>query len=396
MADWKRVLTAEGDQATHQNDKITLAQLFAGIEAGGATAGANQILKANANHTALVWADDSGGIALTDISMASNASASGGGNLTYDNSSGEFTFTPALLTNLPNQDVDTTASPSWVDGTFTGGDLYVKGGEGDAATLYLYADEGDDSADKWTITTGTAGGSLSFQQDGTTELAISSAGQVTTTGDLIVGGNDIKGAGGGTCMTLNGTDGSVTFSGAVIAGNNAVSGASGTFQGGDLIVKTSANSEVFKIDNTNGTGTDSGTMTGDFTITGNLTVNGGTTNVSTTNLVVEDKTITIANGAADVAGASGSGIIVDMGSTASEMPDFIWLSGRGGGNTDGSGTANGLTGWTVSNSLTSNFKAHPVAIMDFDSDAAASGDTGAGIGSFHFDTTNQNLYIRTA
>ena len=396
MADWKRVLTAEGDIATHQNDKITLAQLFAGIEAGGATASENQILKVNSDHTGLEWATDSGGIALTDISMASNASASGGGNLTYNSSNGEFTFTPALLTNLPNQAVDTTSSPSWVDGTFTGGDLYVKGAEGGAATLYLYSDEGDDSADKWTITTGTAGGSLSFKQDGTEELAISSAGQVTVTGNLIVSGNEIKGAGGGTCMTLDGNDGSVSFTGPVEAGANNVSGGSATFQGGDLIVKTSANNEVFKIDNTNGTGVDTGTMTGDFTITGSLTVNGGTTTISTTNLEVEDKLILIADGATTGAGANGAGLMVDINGNTSHSPDIVWLNGRGAGNTDGSGTANGLTGWTISNHLTSNYASHPIAIMDFDSNAATSSDNGAGVGSFHIDTTNQQLYIRTA
>jgi|11_taG_2_1085331.scaffolds.fasta_scaffold00125_5 hypothetical protein len=46
-------------------------------------------------------------------------------------------------------------------------------------------------------------------------------------------------------------------------------------------------------------------------VTGNLTVNGDTTTLSTTNLVIEDKTITLANGAADSAAADGAGISVD-------------------------------------------------------------------------------------
>jgi hypothetical protein len=48
-----------------------------------------------------------------------------------------------------------------------------------------------------------------------------------------------------------------------------------------------------------------------LTVTGDLTVNGDTTTLSTTNLVIEDKTITLANGAADSAAADGAGISVD-------------------------------------------------------------------------------------
>ena len=386
MADWKRVLTAEGDIATHQNDKITLAQLFAGLDASS-TAGGNQILKTNANHDALVWADDEGGIALTDLSVGSEGTPSGNGGISYNNA-GVFSYTAPA--NLPDQSVSTDASPSWVDGTFTGGDLYVKGGEGGAATLYLYSDEGDDSQDKWTITTGTTGGSLSFKQDGTTELAISSAGQVSTTGNLIVGGNIIKGAGGGNCMTLDGTAGSVTFSGPVIAQSYNISGGSATLQGGDLIVKTSANNEVFKIDNSNGTGVDVGTMTGNFVVTGNLTVNGGTTTISTTNLEVEDKNIVLgtpnsafANDAAAITANTGGGIsIVTDSETAGNYANLTWNSGKN------------LTGWCLED--TANAGVFEAAVMEYsDNSTAPSGDA-AGVGSFHYDTGDDKLYIRTA
>ena len=55
-------------------------------------------------------------------------------------------------------------------------------------------------------------------------------------------------------------------------------------------------------------------------VTGNLTVNGDTTTLSTTNLVVEDKTITLANGAADSAAADGAGISID-GASATFLYD---------------------------------------------------------------------------
>jgi len=54
--------------------------------------------------------------------------------------------------------------------------------------------------------------------------------------------------------------------------------------------------------------------TGEFTnvtINGNLTVLGTTTSIETTDLIVDDKNITIANGAADATAADGSGITID-------------------------------------------------------------------------------------
>lgn len=312
MATWKRVITTN-DDSDYKNESITLAQLDAGLDSES-NYGANKILKVNSAGNAIEWADDSGGIALTDLSVGSEGTASGDGSIAYNNSSGVFTYTPPVLTNLPNQAVDTTSSPSWVDGTFTGGDLYVKGGESSAATLYLYADQGDDADDKWSITTGTQGGSLAIKQNTTTEFSIASSGLTTVTGDLVVGGNDIKGNGGGTCMTLNGTAGSVTFTGAVIAGSNNVSGGSATFQGGDLIVKTSANAEVFKIDNTDGgVGTDTGTMTGDFVVTGNLTVSGTTTTIDTTELNVSDNNIVLNSDLTGTTMPSVAGIEIERG-----------------------------------------------------------------------------------
>ena len=61
---------------------------------------------------------------------------------------------------------------------------------------------------------------------------------------------------------------------------------------------------------------------GNFTIAGNLTVNGTQTILNTATLDVEDKTITIAKGAADAAAASGAGITID-GASAS----IVYTSG---------------------------------------------------------------------
>jgi len=58
-------------------------------------------------------------------------------------------------------------------------------------------------------------------------------------------------------------------------------------------------------------GTFTGTLSGaDLVLSGNLTVNGTTTSLNTTTLDVDDKNITVANGATDSASADGGGITV--------------------------------------------------------------------------------------
>ena len=54
-----------------------------------------------------------------------------------------------------------------------------------------------------------------------------------------------------------------------------------------------------------------GSFTGDMTITGDLTVLGAATEISSTELRIEDKLITVASGSADSAAADGAGIEID-------------------------------------------------------------------------------------
>ena len=65
-------------------------------------------------------------------------------------------------------------------------------------------------------------------------------------------------------------------------------------------------------------------VSGNFTIGGDLTVNGTTTTVNSTNLVIEDKNIVLASGAADDATASGGGITIESGNG---NKTFTWNDG---------------------------------------------------------------------
>ena len=139
------------------------------------------------------------------------------------------------------------------------------------------------------------------------------------------------------------------------------------------------------------------TTSSDLTVTGNLTVNGTTTTINTATLTVEDKLIKLADTSSpDLDSATGAGIQVEGDATEANWSEFKWTKAKGGGNTDGTGTATGLTGWTVSNFQTSNQADYAVSIMDFKSDTGAPSGTSAGVGSLLLNTNDGELYVRTA
>jgi hypothetical protein len=147
----------------------------------------------------------------------------------------------------------------------------------------------------------------------------------------------------------------------------------------------------------NFTATGTSTLTGAVTIAGDLTVNGTTTTINTATLEVEDQLIKLANVASPTATtASGAGIQIEASATEADFPELKWIKAQGGGNTDGTGTANGLTGWSVSNMHTSNPVDMPIAVMEFSTNSVAPTGNAGGVGSFHFDSGDDSLYIRTS
>jgi hypothetical protein len=95
-------------------------------------------------------------------------------------------------------------------------------------------------------------------------------------------------------------------------------------QAGNFAIKNTLSGKniFFEVDNAvplkleNGTST----VTGNLFVTGDLNITGDINSTSVTNLDVDDKTITIAKGAADSAAADGAGIVVD-GASASILYD---------------------------------------------------------------------------
>lgn len=200
---------------------------------------------------------------------------------------------------------------------------------------------------------------------------------------------DATTAGKVTIPTLVVGSGGAEVGGTLTMGTNLLS--MGT--GGAQVV---AGTLTFK-DSTNSTTGSFNAQTGAL-ICENLTVNGTTTTINSTNLTVDDKLIRIADvadGSVSTTTGSHSGIQVKTATDANSAhwPDIKWTKDQGA-HTATSGTADGLTGWIVSNHRTSGQTDHPIAIMDFDSAAPTSNDNSAGIGSFWFD--DGELYLRTA
>ena len=151
-------------------------------------------------------------------------------------------------------------------------------------------------------------------------------------------------------LTLTGVEGSGSFSGSFqgdgsgltgIASNLAISGSTGngsvalktqalSILGTSLEVETSVSGQTVTI----GLPSDV-TIGNNLTVTGDLFVNGSTTQINTTELLVEDKFITLASGSAS---AGDAGIIIDRGSDSDGNIAFGFDAA-----TDRWGFQNGLT-----------------------------------------------------
>ena len=116
-------------------------------------------------------------------------------------------------------------------------------------------------------------------------------------------------------------------------------------------------------------------------IRGNLQVDGTTTTVNSTTLTVDDKIITAASGGANAAGVGTAGLEIDT-SDSTQLPFVGFVDGAG------------LTEMVVK--AEGNTTAFPIAIMEFSSNSTAPSGNAGGVGSFHFDTGDDKLYVRTA
>ena len=117
-------------------------------------------------------------------------------------------------------------------------------------------------------------------------------------------------------------------------------------------------------------------------IRGTLQVDGTTTTVNSANLTVDDHIITAAFGSTTAALAGTAGLEIATGNANLPFVGFV----NGAGLTEMVVKAEGLA------------TAFPIAIMQFDTNTGApsTSDNAGGVGTFHYNTADSALYIRTA
>jgi len=69
--------------------------------------------------------------------------------------------------------------------------LIIFGAEAGNATLYMYADNGDDSADKWTLVSVASDNTLQFQNNGTVRFTVGATGNFDIGGDIVLENDEV-------------------------------------------------------------------------------------------------------------------------------------------------------------------------------------------------------------
>lgn len=304
----------------------------------------------NTNNVTLTMSQHSGTSDTVEIVAGSNITLT-------NNSAGQFTIEATdTNTQLSEEEVEDIVG-GMLGGTETGiAVTYVDGGVGAGTISFVVADQ--------TLTSSTS-------NTNNVTLSMSNPSGTADTVEIVAGDN----------ITLtNNSDGQFTIEGSATASNVSVTD-SDVDETAYLVFTTSTSgSAALKVDSS----TLQYNASSDTLTVNNLTVAGTQTTVNTSELVVADKNIVIADGSAAASDANGAGITVDIASTLANMPQFLWNNGGQ------------LTGWTLSNYNASGNTDVPVSVMEFSANSTAPAGDAGGVGSFHFDTGDDKLYIRTS
>jgi len=211
-----------------------------------------------------------------------------------------------------------------------------------------------------------------------------SDGNITNVGDIDADSISVADAGNGLNIDFSG--GNTGTSAITIKDNVAEALVIQEGTNDYLQIVTTNGSEALKIGHgvsgtaiTIGHGTSEVTIGDNLTVTGNLTVSGTTTTVNSTTLTIDDHIITAASGSANAATAGTAGLEIDT-SDGTQLPFVGFVDGEG------------LTEMVVK--AEGNTTPFPIAIMEFSNNSTAPSGNAGGVGSFHFDTGDDKLYVR--
>jgi len=157
------------------------------------------------------------------------------------------------------------------------------------------------------------GGNDIQASDGTTAVTLSaSTGNVAVAGDLKVGGNDIQASDGTTALTLSASTGNVAVAGDLKVGGNDIQASDGV----TAITLSAVTGNVG--------------ISSDLTVSGNLYVNGTTTEVNTSSMLVEDRTIELGRVDGNAPSATTTwdlGVLFNYNNSGAKKSGVVWEQG---------------------------------------------------------------------
>ena len=246
------------------------------------------------------------------------------------------------------------ASKRWRNASFSGVGTFAAGAVADAIQIGITA-AGEIDTSSGNLTIDSAGGTVTIDDelivsgdirvngndlkasDGNTNITLTSNTLTTFAGDVKVGGNDIQASDGNTNITLT-SNTLTTFAGDVRVNGNDLQASDGntnitmtsntlTEVKGDLKVtgndiQDSAGNNVFTFD-----GSQNVTANNNLTVSGNLYVNGSTTQVNTSSMTVEDRTIElgVVDGSAPGAATTWDlGVLFNYNSSGAKKSGVVW------------------------------------------------------------------------
>ena len=279
MGQWKKILTS-GSAAEVTTLEATSTVVFSGI--GQDTSPSN-----------LISSDADGNITYTP---SSNFMPSSGGS-----TAGEFIFWSGSLSEYGTTSSTTTAATNLIKFVSSGG------GSPRPELVITGSLQGDVDGNAATATSATTAATASYVAGSNVSGAVANASNAVTASYITYAnvdntptiGNGTVTMAGGAGLSIGETDKTFSMN---QTGNQTI-----TFNVDSTVVRTSgaqiiSGSKTFHND---------ATFDGDVTVEGNLTITGTSTIIDTTNLMVEDKFITLASGS--TAGNTNGGLIVATG-----------------------------------------------------------------------------------
>lgn len=319
MASWKRVIVESSSGTIAENTTGSAATLTTGrtLQVSLGSTSASTAFNGSANISDIgvsgTLAVGSGGTGQTTLQAAINSLVGGAGSnndvLLSDGTNVAMGALPAAAVPTLNQ--NTTGSAATLT---TGRTLQVDLTSTSASTAFNGSANITDIGVSGQLPVASGGTGLSSVAKGSlihTTSANTFAALSGTTGD------------DGKVVSYNETDDLfelVDGATATNANNVAVAEASDNETKYITFVDGTSSNQAIEVN----TGLTFNPSTGTVTVDGNLNINGSTNTIDVQTLTVEDKTILVADGAADNAAASNAGIIVDTAAGTTDRANFVW------------------------------------------------------------------------